>query len=165
ETRILGTGSGIPGLVLTNQDLERMVATSDAWIVERTGIRARRILEEGRTTSDLAAEAGRKACLAGGVEPAEIDCIIGGTVTPGVPMPATAVYVQEKLGAKPQCAAFDLSAACAGFIYGLGIGDAFVKEGQFRRVLVVGVEVLSRIVDWTDRNTCVLFGDAAGAVV
>jgi 3-oxoacyl-[acyl-carrier-protein] synthase-3 len=165
ETRILGTGVGIPGKVLTNHDLERMVETSDAWITERTGIRERRILEDGRLTSDLATEAGRKACLAAGVEPGEIDCIIVATVTPDVPMPATAVYVQQKLGAKAGSAAFDISAACAGFIYGLGIGDGFVRAGSFRRVLVVGVEVLSRIVDWKDRNTCVLFGDAAGAVV
>jgi 3-oxoacyl-[acyl-carrier-protein] synthase-3 len=165
ETRILGTGTGIPGKVLTNLDLERMVETQDAWITERTGIKERRILEPGRMTSDLAAEAGRKACVDAGVAPADIDCIIVGTVTPDMPMPATAVTVQQKLGAKPGSAAFDISAACAGFIYGLGIGDGFIRTGQFQRVLVVGVEVLSRIVDWSDRNTCVLFGDAAGAVV
>src|SRR5262249_34006883 len=142
-----------------------MVATSDAWIQERTGIQARRILEPGRVTSDLAAEAGRKACAAAGVPPGEIDCIIVGTVTPDMPMPATAVFVQQKLGAKPGSAAFDIAAACGGFVYGLGIGDGFVRAGMFKRVLVVGVEVLSKIVDWTDRNTCVLFGDAAGAVV
>lgn len=165
ETRILGTGAGLPHKVLTNAELEKIVDTSDAWISERTGIRARRILEEGRTTSDLAAEAGRNACAAADLDPAEIDCVIVGTVTPDMPMPATAVFVQQKLGARAGGAAFDLSAACAGFIYGLGVGDAFVRSGKFRRVLVVGVEILSRILDWKDRNTCVLFGDAAGAVV
>jgi 3-oxoacyl-[acyl-carrier-protein] synthase-3 len=164
ETRILGTGKGVPARVMTNADLEKLVDTSDAWITERTGIRERRILEDGRTTSDLAAEAGRQACEAAGIEPKELDCIIVGTVTPDMPMPATAVFVQHKLGARIG-AAFDLSAACAGFIYGLGVGDALVRNGTHKRVLVVGVEVLSRILDWKDRNTCVLFGDAAGAVV
>jgi len=163
-TRILGTGSATPGAVLTNHDLEKMVNTSDAWIRERTGIENRRILEPGRVTSDVAAEAGAKACTAAGISPSEIDCIILGTVTPDMPMPATATIVQQKLGA-PVGAAFDLSAACAGFIYGLGIGDAFVRQGVFKRVLVIGVEILSRVLDWKDRNTCVLFGDAAGAVV
>jgi len=163
-TRILGTGSAIPGKVMTNHDLEKMVATSDAWIRERTGIEERRILEPGRATSDLAAEAGAKACASAGVSPSEVDCIIVGTVTPDMPMPATAVLVQQKLGA-PVGAAFDMSAACAGFIYGLGIGDAFVKQRMFKRVLVIGVEILSRVLDWKDRNTCVLFGDAAGAVL
>jgi len=163
-TRILGTGSAIPSKVLTNHDLEKMVNTSDAWIRERTGIENRRILEPGRVTSDLAVEAGAKACAAAGISPSEIDCIILGTVTPDMPMPATATIVQQKLGAPPG-AAFDLSAACAGFIYGLGIGDAFIRQGMFKRVLVIGVEILSRVLDWKDRNTCVLFGDAAGAVV
>jgi 3-oxoacyl-[acyl-carrier-protein] synthase III len=163
-TRIFGTGSAIPGAVLSNHDLEKIVNTSDSWIRERTGIEERRILEPGRVTSDLAAEAGAKACAAAGVSPSEVDCIILGTVTPDMPMPATAVMVQHKLGA-PIGAAFDLSAACAGFIYGLGIGDAFVRQGMFKRVLVIGVEILSRVLDWKDRNTCVLFGDGAGAVL
>jgi len=165
HTQIMGTGSAIPGKVLTNADLERMVETSDAWIAERTGIRERRILEDDRTTSDLAAEAGRKACEAAGLDPGEIDCTIVATVTPDMPMPATAVRVQQKVGARPGSAAFDLSAACAGFIYGLGVGDGLIRSGAHRRILVVGVEVLSRIIDWKDRNTCVLFGDAAGAVI
>jgi 3-oxoacyl-[acyl-carrier-protein] synthase III len=165
ETRILGTGSALPGRIVTNADLEQIVDTSDAWIAERTGIRARRVLEEGRATSDLAAEAGRAACASAGVDPLDVDCVMVGTVTPDMPMPATAVFVQQKLGTRPGGAAFDLSAACAGFVYGLGIGDAFVRAGSFRRVLVVGVEILSRILDWKDRNTCVLFGDAAGAVL
>ncbi|MBI4509087.1 MAG: ketoacyl-ACP synthase III [Deltaproteobacteria bacterium] len=164
QTKILGTGRAVPGQVLTNFDLEKIVETSDAWITERTGIKERRILEKDRATSDLAAEAGLAACEAAGISPKEIDCILVGTVTPDVPMPATAVYVQRRMGVPP-CAAFDLSAACAGFLYGLTIGDAFVKNRQFKRVLVIGVEILSRILDWKDRNTCVLFGDGAGAVV
>jgi 3-oxoacyl-[acyl-carrier-protein] synthase-3 len=165
ETRILGTGSAVPARVMTNAELEKRVDTSDAWITERTGIRERRILEEGRTTSDLAADAARAACAAAGVPPGDVDCVIVGTVTPDMPMPATAVFVQQKLGARPGGAAFDLSAACAGFIYGLGVADALVRAGSFKRVVVIGVEVLSRVLDWNDRNTCVLFGDAAGAVL
>jgi 3-oxoacyl-[acyl-carrier-protein] synthase-3 len=165
RSRIVGTGRGIPPRRLTNADLEAMVDTSDAWIVERTGIRERRILDPSLATSDLATEAARKACQAAGVSPGEIDCIILGTVTPDHPFPATAVYVQRKLGVTPGAAAFDLSAACAGFLYGLGVADAFIHRGVFKRVLVIGVEVLSRIIDWKDRNTCVLFGDGAGAVV
>jgi 3-oxoacyl-[acyl-carrier-protein] synthase-3 len=163
-TRIAGTGRACPEQVLTNDALSTRVDTSDAWIRTRTGIGERRILEEGRTTSDLAAEAGRRACETAEIDPATLDCIVVATVTPDMPMPAVAVTVQEKLGAAP-CAAFDVSAACAGFLYGLSIGDAFVRAGTFRRVLVIGVEVLSRIVDWSDRNTCVLFGDGAGAAV
>ncbi|MEK6608225.1 MAG: beta-ketoacyl-ACP synthase III [Myxococcota bacterium] len=164
RAQIVGTGRALPARVMTNADLEKMVATSDAWIVERTGVKERRILEAGRAASDLAAEAARNACRAAGVAPQELDCIIVSTVTPDMPFPACATLVQEKLGALGG-AAFDLSAACAGFIYALSAGDAFVQKGQFRRVLVVGVEVLSRVTDWTDRNTCVLFGDGAGAVV
>ncbi len=164
RTRILGTGRGVPPKVLTNQDLEKLVDTSDAWISERTGIRERRVLDDSLTTSDLAAEAARNALDAAGVAASALDCILVGTVTPDMPMPASAVILQKKLGAGP-CPAFDLSAACAGFIYGLGIADAFVRNGQYRRVLVVGVEILTRVLDWTDRNTCVLFGDGAGAVV
>lgn len=165
RSRVLGTGRAVPSKVLTNEDLSKMVDTSDAWIVERTGIRQRHILEPSRAASDLAAEAGRAACAKAGVDPATVDCIIVGTVTGDCPFPATATFVQKKLGAAPNGCAFDLSAACAGFLYGVSIGDAFIKAGQFKRVLVVGVEVLSRIIDWTDRSTCVLFGDAAGAVL
>jgi 3-oxoacyl-[acyl-carrier-protein] synthase-3 len=165
SSRIVGTGRAVPTRVLTNDDLSKMVDTSDAWIVERTGIRERHILEPSLAASDLAAEAGRKACQKAGVDPATVDCIIVGTVTGDCPFPATATFVQRKLGAVPGGCAFDLSAACAGFLYGLSIGDAFVRRGQFKRVLVVGVEVLSRIVDWTDRSVCVLFGDGAGAVL
>ena len=165
RSRIVGTGRGIPEKVLTNQDIEKLVDTSDAWIVERTGIRERRILDKSLATSDLAAEAGRRACQAAGIDPATLDCIIVGTVTPDVPFPATAVYVQKKLGARPGGAAFDVSAACAGFLYATAAGDGFIGRGMFKRVLVIGVEVLSRIIDWSDRNTCVLFGDGAGAAV
>ena len=164
RSRILGTGRGVPTRVMTNQEMEKLVETSDTWIRERTGIGERRYLEDGRTTSDLATEAGLKACEMAGLKPQEIDCIIVGTVTPDMPVPATAVFVQQKMGVGP-CAAFDISAACAGFIYGLAMGDALVKNRQFKRVLVIGVEILSRWSDFTDRNTCVLFGDGAGAVL
>jgi 3-oxoacyl-[acyl-carrier-protein] synthase-3 len=165
RSRIIGTGRGIPARRLTNHDLEQMVDTSDAWIAERTGIRERRILDKSLATSDLATEAARNACEAAGISPSQVDCIIVGTVTPDVPFPATATYVQKKLGAAPGGAAFDVSAACAGFLYGLAVADSFVQRGMFKRVLVIGVEILSRIIDWTDRNTCVLFGDGAGAVL
>jgi 3-oxoacyl-[acyl-carrier-protein] synthase-3 len=155
----------VPPKVLTNADLSRMVDTSDAWIVERTGIRERHILDPSLAASDLATEAGRSACAKAGVSPAEVDCIIVGTISGDCPFPSTATFVQKKLGAAAGGCAFDLSAACAGFIYGLGIADNFIRRGQFRRVLVVGVEVLSRIIDWQDRTTCVLFGDGAGAVL
>ena len=164
RTRIAGTGRAVPDKVLTNDDLSKLVETSDEWIRERTGIRERRILEEGRSTSDLAAEAGRRACATAEIDPKELDCIIVATISPDMPMPAVAVTVQQKIGAGT-CAAFDVSAACAGFIYGMSIADAFIKNGQFQRVLVIGVEILSRVLDWTDRNTCVLFGDGAGAAV
>ena len=164
-TRIIGTGRGVPPRVLTNADLMKMVDTSDAWIVERTGIRERHILEPGLAASDLGTEAAREACRKAGVDPATVDCIIVGTITGDCPFPSTATFIQKKLGAMAGGCAFDLSAACAGFIYGLSIGDAFVRRGQFKRVLVIGVEILSRIIDWTDRGTCVLFGDGAGAVL
>jgi len=165
RARIAGTGRATPEKVLTNDDLAKMVATSDEWINERTGIRQRRILEEGRTTSDLASEAGRRACETAEIDPKEVDCIIVATISPDMPMPAVAVTVQQKLGITGQCPSFDISAACAGFIYGMSVADAFIKCGQFKRVLVIGVEILSRLVDWTDRNTCVLFGDGAGAAL
>jgi 3-oxoacyl-[acyl-carrier-protein] synthase-3 len=164
RTRISGTGKAVPSQIRTNDDLAKTIATSDEWISARTGIRARRILEEGRSTSDLATEAAKAALDKAELGAHEVDCIIVATVTPDMPMPAVAVTVQQKLGA-PACAAFDMSAACAGFLYGLSVGDSFIRAGQFRRVLVIGVEILSRIVDWTDRNTCVLFGDGAGAVL
>jgi len=164
QSRFLGTGHFLPPLVRTNFDLEKMVDTSDTWIRERTGIRERHIAPEGMVTSDMAAEAARRALDAAGIAATDLDMIIVGTVTPDMPMPATAVFVQQKIGA-PQCPAFDLSAACAGFIFGLSIADKFIRSGAARHVLVIGVELLSRVIDWTDRTTCVLFGDGAGAVV
>ena len=165
SSRILGTGRGVPPKVLTNQDLSRMMDTSDEWIVGRTGIRERHILDPSLSASDLATEAARAACQKAGVPPSEVDCIIVGTVTGDCPFPATAAFVQKKLGARPGGCAFDLSAACAGFLYGMALGDNFIRRGQFKRVMVIGVEVLSRIIDWSDRSTCVLFGDGSGAVL
>jgi 3-oxoacyl-[acyl-carrier-protein] synthase-3 len=164
RSRILGTGHYLPPIVRTNLDLEKMVDTSDAWITERTGIRARHIAPDGVVTSDMATSAAKAALEMAGLKATDIDMIIVGTVTPDMPMPATAVYVQQKLGAGT-CPAFDLSAACAGFIFGLTLADQFVRSGAMKHVLVVGVELLSRVIDWTDRTTCVLFGDGAGAVV
>jgi 3-oxoacyl-[acyl-carrier-protein] synthase-3 len=164
RSRILGTGHYLPPVVRTNADLEKMVDTSDAWITERTGIRERRIAPDGIVTSDMATHAAREALAMAGLKATDLDMIIVGTVTPDMPMPATAVFVQQKLGAGT-CPAFDLSAACAGFIFGLTIADQFVRSGAMKRVLVVGVELLSRVIDWSDRTTCVLFGDGAGAVV
>jgi 3-oxoacyl-[acyl-carrier-protein] synthase-3 len=164
-SRILGTGHFLPPIVRTNVDLETMVETTDAWIVERTGIHERHIAPEGMVTSDMAAAAGRAALEAAGLKPSDLDLIIVATITPDMPMPAAAVFVQRKLGAPSRCPAFDLSAACAGFLFALSTADQFVRSGAMRHVLVVGVELLSRVVDWSDRSTCVLFGDGAGAVV
>ena len=163
-SRILGTGHYLPPIVRTNADLEKMVETSDAWIVERTGIHERRIAPEGIVTSDMATEAAKRALEAAELQASDLDLIIVATVTPDMPMPATAVFVQQKLGAGT-CPAFDISAACAGFIFGLSIADQFIRAGVFKHVLVVGVELLSRVVNWEDRTTCVLFGDGAGAVI
>jgi 3-oxoacyl-[acyl-carrier-protein] synthase III len=157
-------GHFLPEAVRTNFDLERMVDTSDAWIAERTGIRARHIASEGTVTSDMATAAAKRALEQAGLEAQALDMIMVATVTPDMPMPATAAFVQQKLGAL-RCPAFDLSAACAGFLFGLSIADQFVRSGQMRHILVVGVELLSRVLDWTDRTTCVLFGDGAGAAV
>jgi 3-oxoacyl-[acyl-carrier-protein] synthase III len=164
RSRIVGTGRALPTKVLSNFDLEKMVDTSDQWIMERTGIRERRVIDPAQATSDLATEAAREALAMAGLGAKDVDCIVLATVTPDMPFPSTAVFVQQKLGANG-CAAFDLAAACAGFTYGLSVGDAFIKAGTFKRVVVIGVEVLTSITDWTDRNTCVLFGDGAGAVV
>jgi len=163
-TRIAGLGRAVPDRVLTNAELERMVDTTDQWIVERTGIRERRILPEGQATSDLAAAAARAACQQAELPVTQLDALIVATITPDTQAPATAVYVQQKLGLS-QIPAFDIAAACAGFVYGLGIADAMLQSGRYKCVLVVGAEILSRITDWTDRTTCVLFGDGAGAAV
>ncbi|WP_437747284.1 beta-ketoacyl-ACP synthase III [Sorangium sp. So ce302] len=164
RSRILGTGSYAPARVVHNTDLEKIVDTSDSWISERTGIRRRHIAAEGELTSDMAAAAGRSALDAAGLSAADLDMIIVGTISGDTPMPSCAVYVQQKLGAQ-EIPAFDISAACAGFVYGLTIADQFIANGVARHVLVIGVELLSRILNWKDRTTCVLFGDGAGAVV
>jgi 3-oxoacyl-[acyl-carrier-protein] synthase-3 len=165
RSRIAGTGHYAPARVLTNHDLERTVDTSDEWIVERTGIHQRHLAAEGETTSDMAACAARAALEAAGISATELDMIIVATITPDMPLPATALFVQQKIGARNDCPAFDIAAACAGFIYGMSIADRFLATGAARHVLVVGVELLSRVINWKDRTTCVLFGDGAGAVV
>jgi 3-oxoacyl-[acyl-carrier-protein] synthase-3 len=161
----LGTGHYVPARVLANTDLEKIVDTSDAWITERTGIRERHVAAEGEASSDMAAHAARRALEAAGLTADQLDLIIVGTVTPDMPLPATAAFVQHKIGARPDCPAFDIAAACAGFIYGLKIADQFIAGGAAKHVLVVGVELLTRVLNWTDRTTCVLFGDGAGAAV
>ncbi len=163
KARITGTGSCAPAKILTNADLEKMVATSDEWITERTGIRERRIAATGEACSDLAVKAGERALEAAGVRPDDLDLILLATCTGDYPLPATACLVQHQLGAT-RAAACDLSAACCGFVYALSVADAYVRTGM-RHVLVIGAEVMSAITDWTDRNTCILFGDGAGAAV
>ena len=164
RSRIIGTGSYLPLRVLSNKDLEKMVDTSDAWIVERTGISERRIASEDEAASDLACHAAEKALNDGGVKPSDIDFIIVATVTPDMLFPSTACLVQNRLGAK-RAFAFDLSAACSGFIYALSVADQYIKSGMYQMGLVIGSDVFSKVTDWTDRNTCVLFGDGAGAVI
>ncbi len=164
SSRIIGTGSYAPKKVLTNHDLEKMIETSDEWITERTGIKERRIAAEGETTSDMAAKAAKKALEMAGIEPDEIDTIIVATVTPDMDFPSTACFVQNKLKAH-KAASFDIAAACSGFIYALSVADSLIKSGHSKYALVIGAEIFSRITDWTDRNTCVLFGDGAGAAV
>ncbi|MDA0690511.1 MAG: ketoacyl-ACP synthase III [Nitrospinae bacterium] len=161
---ITGTGSYLPEKVLTNQDLEKTLDTSDEWIRTRTGISERRIAHESESASVLAAHAARKALKAAGLEADDLNVIIVCTSTPDLLFPATACFVQKELGAS-KSAAFDVSAVCSGFVYGLSIAEQYIKSGRYQHILVVGSEVNSRIVDWTDRNTCVLFGDGAGAVV
>jgi 3-oxoacyl-[acyl-carrier-protein] synthase-3 len=164
-SRIWGTGHYLPEKVVTNRDLETVIDTSDAWIAARTGIRQRHVAADNEASSDMATQAARRALESAGIQPEQLDLIIVGTISPDMPMPSTAMFVQRNLGARRDCPGFDLSAACAGWIYGLSIADNFVRSGQARYVLVIGVELLSRLVDWTDRSTCVLFGDGAGAVV
>lgn len=161
---VLGTGSYLPDKVLTNDDLATLVDTSDEWIVQRTGIRERHIAAEGELTSDLAVKAAERALADAGLEARDIDLIVLGTSTPDNTFPATATAVQDRLGIR-HGAAFDLQAVCTGFVYALSVGDAMLKAGHGRRCLVIGSETFSRILDWTDRTTCVLFGDGAGAVV
>ncbi|MGE5096843.1 MAG: beta-ketoacyl-ACP synthase III [Betaproteobacteria bacterium] len=164
HSRITGTGSYLPEKVLTNKDLESMVETSDEWIVARTGIRERHVAAEGQFTSDLALEACRRALAAAGREPADVDLIIVGTSTPDMVFPSSACILQGKLGVR-KGAAFDVQAVCSGFVYALATADLFIRAGRHKCALVVGAEIFSRILDWSDRSTCVLFGDGAGAVV
>ncbi len=162
--RIAGTGSYLPEKVLTNDDLAKMVDTSDEWIVSRSGIRERHIAADGETTGDLAYHASVRALEAAGVSADELDLIVLGTTTPDLIFPSTACLLQHRLGANG-CPAFDVNAACSGFVYALTVADKFIKSGAAKTVLVVGSETLSRMVDWTERSSCVLFGDGAGAVV
>ncbi|MCL4516974.1 MAG: ketoacyl-ACP synthase III [Firmicutes bacterium] len=161
---IIGTGSEVPPRVVTNADLEKMVDTNDEWIRTRTGISERRIADPDMATSDLAVGAARKALAAAGVKPEELDLIIVATVTPDTLFPSASCVVQDRIGAR-KAAAFDLSAGCSGFVYALSTASQFIAAGTYDKVLVIGAEMLSRITDWEDRSTCVLFGDAAGAVV
>lgn len=161
---ILGTGKYVPDRILTNKELESMVETNDEWIVSRTGIRERRIVAEGQATSDMALEASRIALANAGITADQLDLIIVATITPDMAFPSTACILQDKLGAN-KAAAFDLSAACSGFIYGLANASNFIATGTCKYALVIGAESLSTITDYTDRNTCILFGDGAGAVV
>jgi 3-oxoacyl-[acyl-carrier-protein] synthase-3 len=164
HARITGTGSYAPAKIVTNHDLEKMVDTSDDWITERTGIKERRIADKGQTTSDLAYEASRKALKAAGLAATDLDLVLVATTTPDMVMPSLGCVLQEKLGAK-KAAAFDIYAACSGFLYGLSVANAFILSGMYKNILLVGAELLSRFVDWEDRTTCILFGDGAGAVV
>ncbi|HAI93510.1 MAG TPA: 3-oxoacyl-ACP synthase [Xanthomonadaceae bacterium] len=163
-SRIAGTGSYLPEKVLTNDDLSRFVDTSDEWIRSRTGIRERHVAAEGQTTGDLGVEAALRALEAAGVEAGDLDLIVVGTTTPDLVFPSTACLIQARLGALG-CTAFDVNAACSGFIYALSVADKFIRSGDARTALVIGSETLTRMVDWSERTTCVLFGDGAGAVV
>lgn len=164
RVRIVGTGAAIPERVLTNHELEKMVDTSDEWIRERTGILRRHVVDDDTAASDLAKQAALEAMETAGAPPEDIDMVIVGTSSPDMFFPSTACLVQDHLGAK-NAGAFDLSAGCTGFLYGLGLGNALISANQCDTVLVIGTEALTKFIDWTDRNTCVLFGDGAGAVI
>ena len=164
RAKISGLGTYVPPRLLTNADLERMVETNNQWIVERTGIRERHIVDKGIATSDLATEAARACLQNAGATPGEVEAIIVATVTPDMAFPATACLVQAKLGAT-RAWGFDLSAACSGFVYALQVGAKLIETGAHKKVLVIGADVMSAIVDYTDRSTCILFGDGAGAVL
>lgn len=163
-SRIKGTGSYLPEKVLTNHDLEKLVDTTDEWITDRTGIKERHIAAEGQTTCDLAEEAARAAMDAAGVTASDIDLIIVATTTPDRVFPSTACLLQQRLDIHG-CTAFDIQAVCTGFVYALGVADKFIKSGSHKCALVIGAETMSRITDWSDRGTCILFGDGAGAVI
>ncbi|MEK7748054.1 MAG: beta-ketoacyl-ACP synthase III [Nitrospirota bacterium] len=164
---IIGTGAYAPETILTNHDLEQKIETSDQWIVERTGVRERRIAAKDQATSDLAVKAGEQALLNAGVLASELDLIIVATTTPDMFFPSTACLVLHKIagGGATNAAAFDLSAACSGFVYALSVGEQYILSGKYKKVLVIGADLMSRFVNWEDRTTCVLFGDGAGAVV
>ncbi|MDR0800028.1 MAG: ketoacyl-ACP synthase III [Endomicrobium sp.] len=164
-TKILGTGSYFPKKVLTNADLEKMVETSDEWIRTRTGIKERRISEKDEPTSELAYRASVEALKSANVPPEQIDLILVATITPDMLFPSTACFLHERLGLVNPVPAFDLSAACSGFIYGISMAKAFIESGLYKTVLLVGAEELTKFTDWTDRNTCILFGDGAGAMI
>ena len=163
-SKIIGLGMYAPPKVMTNLDLEKLVDTNDTWITERTGIRSRHIAEPRTANSDLCVEAARKALDDAGVDPAELDIVVVGTLTPDMPFPSTACFLQAKIGAK-RAYGMDLSAACSGFVYSLSVTDALIRAGRGKKALVVGSEILSTVVDYTDRSTCILFGDGAGAAV
>jgi len=163
-SKITGTGSYLPEKVLTNFDLEKFVDTTDEWIQARTGIKQRHVARDDETTGDMAFIAAQRAMEAAGVEPGEIDFLALGTTTPDVVLPSTATLLQKRLGLK-ECGAMDINAACTGFIYALSVADKFIKLGDAKKALVIGSETLTRLVDWNDRGTCVLFADGAGAVV
>jgi 3-oxoacyl-[acyl-carrier-protein] synthase-3 len=164
KTGIIGLGKYLPEKRLTNKDLEKIVDTTDEWIVTRTGIKERRLAREDEATSDMATEAAKRALESAGLKPEDIDLIIVATITPDMFFPATACLVQQKIGART-VPAFDISVACSGFIYGLAIANQFISSGTYKHALVIAAEKLSAVTDWTDRNTCVLFGDGAGAAV
>ncbi len=164
QVGITGLGMYVPKKVLTNKDLEKMVDTSDEWITTRTGIKKRRLVQPGTPSSTLASNAAKKALEAAKLKPEEVELIIVATITPDMPFPSTACFVQSKIGAK-KAACFDIGAACSGFIYGLVSAKHFIESGMYKNALVIGVEVLTSVTDYTDRNTCVLFGDGAGAAV
>lgn len=163
-SRIAGTGRYLPERILTNADLEKMVETSDEWILARTGIEERHVASEEELTSDLCVNAARSAMESAGVEPGDIDLIVVGTTSPDLIFPNVATIIQHKMGI-PACAAFSIEAACSGFIYALSTADKFVRAGDTRCALVIGAEIITKLIDWDDRSTCVLFGDGAGAVI
>lgn len=165
NAKIISTGSYLPSKILTNFDLEKMVETSDEWITERTGIKQRHIADDNELTSDLAFKAAQNAITSANINKDDIELIVFATTTPDRTFPSSATILQNKLGISSKCFAFDVQAVCCGFIYALNIANNFIKTGQVKTALVIGAETISRIVDWTDRNTCVLFGDGAGAVI
>lgn len=165
KAKIIATGSYLPNKILTNFDLEKIVETSDDWIVERTGIKQRHIADDNELTTDLAYNASKQAIENSNINKDDIELIVFATTTPDKTFPSSATILQNKLGISSKCFAFDVQAVCCGFIYALNIANNFIKTGQVKTALVIGAETISRIVDWTDRNTCVLFGDGAGAVI